>query len=85
MLNDMHVLATTDTSIEIGFISQGGSPGKGGTFIQRSRAVGAADKAFFHTTGNHGVIRDFFGISDEDEERIVAFIDDEAARRIARL
>lgn len=85
MLNDMSVVAVTDTSLEIGFISQGGSPGRGGTFIQRSRAVGAADKAFFHTTGNHGVIRDFFGISDEDEELIVAFVEDEAAKRIAQL
>jgi hypothetical protein len=76
MLNDMQVTAVTDTSVEIGFASQGGSPGKGGTFIQRSRAVGAADKAFFHTTGNHGIVRDFFGVSDEDEDLIVAFIDE---------
>jgi hypothetical protein len=85
MLNDMQVSAVTDTSIEISFASQGGSPGKGGTFIQRSRAVGAADKAFFHTTGNHGIVRDFFGVSDEDEALIVAYIDDEAGRRIAKV
>jgi hypothetical protein len=85
MFNDMQVTTATETSVEIGFISQGGSPGRGGTFIQRSRAVGAADKAFFHITGNHGIIRDFFGVSEEDEDEIVAFIDAELARRTAQL
>jgi hypothetical protein len=47
--------------------------------------MGAADKAFFHVMGNHGVIRDFFGLSDEDEERIVQILDTDTGARIARL
>jgi hypothetical protein len=84
MLNDMGVVAVTETSAEISFRSQGGGSGKG-TFIQRSRSVGAADKAFFHTQGNHGIIRDFFGLSDEDEALILAMIEADAERRIAQL
>jgi phage gpG-like protein len=84
MLNDMGPVAVTERSCEISFRSQGGRA-SGNTFIQRSRSVGAADKAFFHVEGNHGVIRDFFGLSDEDEERILQFVEDEADRRIDRL
>lgn len=84
MLNDMGPVAVTERSCEISFLSQGGGGG-GGTFIQRSRSLGAADKAFFHVEGNHGVIRDFFGISDEDEEQIVTFLEAEADRRIDSL
>jgi hypothetical protein len=84
MLNDMGVVAVTDTSAEISFRSQGGSSGRG-TFIQRSRSVGAADKAFFHVTGNRGVIRDFFGLSDEDEELILARVAEDTERRMAQL
>lgn len=84
MLNDMGVVAVTETAAEISFRSQGGGSGKG-TFIQRSRSVGAADKAFFHVEGNHGIRRDFFGVSDEDEALILGFIDADAERRIARL
>lgn len=84
MLNDMGVVAVTEKSCEISFRSQGGTA-SGTTFIQRSRSVGAADKAFFHVEGNHGVVRDFFGLSDEDEERILAFVEQDADRKIGAL
>lgn len=84
MLNDMGVVAVTDTSAEISFRSQGGGSGRG-TFIQRSRSMGAADKAFFHVKGNHGIVRDFFGVSDEDEALILTFIEVETGRRMASL
>lgn len=84
MLNDMGVVAVTEKSVEISFRSQGGTA-QGSTLIQRSRAVGAADKAFFHVEGNHGVIRDFFGLSDEDEELIAKRVEEELGRRIDAL
>lgn len=85
MLNDMGVVAVTERSCEISFRSQGSSGGRGGTFIQRSRAVGAADKAFFHVEGSRGVKRDFFGLSDADEERILEFCERDFDRRIDAL
>ncbi len=85
MLNDMGVVAVTDTSVEISFRSQGGRPGRGGTFIQRSRAVGAADKAFYAVEGNHGIVRDFFGLTDGDEDRIVEVVERELDRKIDAL
>ena len=84
MLNDMAVVAVTERSCEISFRSQGGS-GQGNTMIQRSRSVGAADKAFFHVEGNHGVVRDFFGLTDEDEQLIAQQVEDEIGRRIDAL
>lgn len=84
MLNDMGVVAVTDTSVEISFRSQGGTA-TGSTFIQRSRSVGAADKAFFHVEGNHGVVRDFFGISEDDEDQVLEFADEALGRKIDAL
>lgn len=84
MLNDMGVVAVTERSCEISFRSQGAGSA-GGTFIQRSRSMGAADKAFFHVEGNHGIVRDFFELSDEDEARIVEFLEHDVDRRIDTL
>jgi phage gpG-like protein len=64
MLNDMHVTATTNRTATISFVSQGGGS-SGGTFIQRSRSMGAADKAAFNNPK-----REFFAASDEDEQAI---------------
>jgi hypothetical protein len=64
MLNDMHVTETTKSSATISFVSQGGSA-SGGTFIQRSRSMGAANKAAFNND-----YRPFFDASDEDEQAI---------------
>lgn len=83
MLNDMQA-KPRPTGLTIGFVSQGGRASRGSTFIQRSRAVGAGDKAFYHNEAGAGasrVIREFFGLSDEDEDFILnhvrAFIDKE--------
>ena len=43
---------------------------KGPTFIQRSRAVSSEQKAIYHNVlgaGRSGVIREFFGVSPQDE------------------
>lgn len=64
MLNDMQVTDVTPTTATITFVSQGGGAA-GGTFIQRSRSLGAADKAAFNNPS-----REFFGASDEDETAI---------------
>lgn len=69
MLNDMGPTAVTDTSVTIAFRSQGGGRATGGTFIQRSRALGAQDKAFYHEEAGR-VLRPFFDLTDEDERAI---------------
>lgn len=69
MLNDMQVTEATTRSATISFISQGGGAA-GGTFIQRSRALGAADKAAYNDPTRH-----FFGVSAEDEAEITAALD----------
>jgi hypothetical protein len=65
MLNDLHVTSASKGSVTISFVSQGGG-NAGGTFIQRSRAMGAADKAAFNNP-----TREFFGASEEDGQAIV--------------
>ena len=65
MLNDFQVTSVTNRSATLSFISQGGSS-VGGTFIQRSRAMGAADKAAYNNP-----TREFVGASEEDEQAIV--------------
>lgn len=73
MLNDMTVTEVTKNTATIGFISSGGVAPRGSTFIQRSRAVGAADKAYYHTevgAGASQVKREFFGIGPAEEEQI---------------
>lgn len=84
MLNDMGVVAATDRAVEISFRSQGGRA-TGHTFIQRSRAVGAADKAFYAVEGSHGIVRDFFGLTDDDETRILDVLSEHLGRKIDAL
>jgi hypothetical protein len=74
MLNDIHVTAATDRSCELGF-STFGKGSRRGTMIQRSRSMGANDKAFYATEGSHGVRRQFFDMSDEDEQFVADIID----------
>lgn len=69
MLNDMQVTSATKDTATISFVSQGGGA-SGGTFIQRSRALGAADKAAF----NHPT-RGFFDPSEEDEQALADALD----------
>ncbi len=55
--------------------ASGKSKGTGGTFIQRSRSLGAAEKATFHQidgAGRSHVIRRFFDLADAD---VVAITD----------
>jgi len=67
MLNDLRVVASTPSSCDLGF-STFGSGSSRGTLIQRSRSMGANDKAFYATEGAHGKIRNFLDLSDEDEQ-----------------
>ncbi len=76
MLNDMQVTEASKNSVSITFISQGGGS-SGGTFIQRSRSMGAADKAAFNDPSRH-----FFGLNAENEAAIVAALDEALTRRI---
>jgi len=69
MLNDMQVTAATATTAEISFISSGGGGG-GGTFIQRSRSLGALDKAEFNNPS-----REFFAVSEADEDAVVSALE----------
>jgi hypothetical protein len=78
MLNDMHVTETTKTSATVSFVSQGGGA-SGGTFIQRSRSLGAADKAAYNNPS-----REFFGASDEDERAIVDGLERLLTQRFAK-
>lgn len=76
MLNDMSVVEVTDRSLSIGFTSAGGGAGTG-TFIQRSRALGAADKAFFHNetgAGRSQVKREFFDLNEGEVDQIEAAV-----------
>jgi hypothetical protein len=69
MLNDMQVTATTKTTATISFVSQGGGSNSG-TFIQRSRSLGAADKAAYNNPS-----REFFGASEEDERAVATSLE----------
>lgn len=40
------------------------------TLIQRSRRVSPAEKAGYQVFGNKGTVRDFFGLSEKDEQAI---------------
>jgi hypothetical protein len=77
MLNDMQVTGTTKTTATISFVSQGGGA-SGGTFIQRSRSLGAADKAAYNNP-----TREFFGASDEDERLIAEGLERLLTARLA--
>lgn len=76
MLNDMQVTSASSRDVTISFVSQGGGS-SGGTFIQRSRSMGAADKAAFNNP-----MREFFGVSREDEEAIVAGLERVLSQRL---
>lgn len=77
MLNDMAVTEVTKNRVTLGFKSQGGGS-SGGTFIQRSRSLGAADKAYYHNetgAGKSGVKRRFFALSEKDEDDVQKAVD----------
>lgn len=75
MLNDMQVTSASKDGATISFISQGGGMG-GGTFIQRSRSLGAADKASYNNP-----TREFFAVSSEDEQAVIDGLERVLAQR----
>lgn len=88
MLNDMAVTEVTERTVSIGFLSSGGVAPRTGrgkkakstanTFIQKSRLVGSADKAEFHTdlgAGRTQVKREFFALSEADEDKLSEALD----------
>jgi hypothetical protein len=75
MLNDMQVTEATNKSVTLSFISQG-SGGGSGTFIQRSAAMGAGDKAAFNDP-----TRNFFGVSDDEADAIAELLDERLQKR----
>jgi len=83
MLNDITVRPRPG-AVTLSFIS-GGSASSGGTFIQRSRSVGAAEKAFFHNVSGAGkkrVVRPFFGLSSQDITWVMRKIEIHATREL---
>lgn len=70
MLNDMRI-SPRRSEVTISFLSGGGTKASGRTLIQRSRSVGAADKAYWHNisgAGRRRVIREFFDLNDSDAD-----------------
>lgn len=86
MLNDMGPANVTETGVDITFRSMGGGGSRGGTFIQRSRAVGAADKAMYHDqlgAGRSHVKREFFDLTEGDVDQIQAAVESHLDRVLA--
>jgi hypothetical protein len=79
MLNDMQVTGATKDSCTISFISQGGGAAGRQTFIQRSRALGAADKAIYNNP-----TREFFGANEADEKAVADALEQVLAARFAK-
>ena len=76
MLADMAVRPTKNT-VSVYFTSAGGKA-TGRTLIQRSRAIGAADKAEWHTISGAGksrVKREWFDLNAADEAAAQAVLD----------
>lgn len=90
MLNDLAVMKTGPGRVTLGFRSSGGggTRGKGLTLIQRSRSVGAEDKARAHDIDGVGAARTkrrFMGLTDGElgtiRERVARYLS-ELAKRI---
>lgn len=79
MLNDMGVSDAGINRVSLGFRSSGGTAPRGKqTLIQRSRAVGAEDKARWHDrdgAGKSRVKRPFLGLTDGESGQIKAAIE----------
>lgn len=87
MLNDMEVSEASANRASIGFRSSGGSA-SGGTFIQRSRSVGAEDKARYHDrdgAGKSRTKRPFMGLTDAEQIKVRDRVERYLAERVARL
>lgn len=88
MLNEMSRIGVTDHSVSIGFgvgSIAGAGGARGGTFIQRSRAVPGADKALFHNVtgaGKSHVKRQFFGLTPDEQATIRDRVQAHLARQV---
>lgn len=63
-------------------------PFSGGTFIQRSRTESSEQKAIYHQVtgaGRSGVLREFFGLTDEEAQSAKTKLESVLSERIARL
>jgi len=86
MLNDMEVSDTGPNRASIGFRSSGGRA-TGKTFIQRSRSVGAEDKARWHDrdgAGKSRIKRPFMGLTDAETAKVQDRVEKYLAERVAR-
>lgn len=75
MLNDMAVVDVGLGRVSIGFRASGGNAakGKGLTLIQRSRSVGAEDKARYHDVlgaGKRRTLRKFLGLTTGEQATV---------------
>lgn len=87
MLNALTVTDVTEKSVTVGFADTGASGKARGTFIQRSQAISARDKARWHNetgAGQAGVIREFIGLSKKDQTTIVQMLRDAVGRALRR-
>ena len=87
MLNDMDVSEAAPNRVSIGFRSSGGGA-SGGTFIQRSRSVGAEDKARYHDrdgAGKSRTKRPFLGLTDQETEQVRTRVERYLSERVSRL
>lgn len=79
MLNEMVTETVGDRAVRVMFKAGGGTGGRrAGTFIQRSRAVAGAEKAYYHAVvgaGRSRVIRDFFGVNEQDMAALTRKVD----------
>ena len=86
MLNDMTV-TPSPRKVTLSFLSAGSTKASGSTFIQRSRSISAADKAFWHKVSGAGrkrVKREFFDVPDGDIDWARKTLDTHIGREIAQ-
>lgn len=84
MLNDMMVFPSP-AQVTLTFLSGGSTKAAGRTLIQRSRSVGAADKAFWHNVTGAGrarILRPFFDLNDDDATFAVGRLEAHLANQI---
>lgn len=85
MLNALAVTQVSRKQVTIGFNDSGSSGSARGSFIQRSRAVSAAEKAYYHNVtgaGRSQVKREFLGISQADQKAVIKIVEDHIAQAI---
>ena len=73
MLNDMAIQAVGAKDVSVGYKGAGGGRASGGTFIQRSRSVSGAAKAFYHNESGAGkkrVKREYMGLTKAEEDQV---------------